>query len=629
MSVKKDTLTYYDRVIVTLQSGFSNDEDKELFLNNVLEQFSQEASEVCKDYSISVCLEELLRQCSQHHLVLFFSHISNSLSTLIQHKIASHVVQQLLTRLTALLADTTEDQIETIMDNNNDEDDGSSDNDDDDDDDDTKNCKVIKIFLGLCKYCLKNMKVCFENQYCCQVLRTMLEIIGGVDKYHCVERRKLHKQKKGKGKSEVSEVNIEVPLSTRMKLKRLYKAVTCKITSKIYKHFKNMTYISNHINLLLQTSLKIEYDLDPALCNKHCRKLAVVLGLDEPISEDSLPTMFENTDQQFLFETIIQCAGDELSEEIYKKLFQHRLLKFALHKRANYSLKAMINCIKQEQFIDLYDEIEMNLEEIVNKNPMFNICDILATGCLQFRCSQARFIKQLTNILHCSVPEERKIMLVPLIIKWQNYEEFFSIQNEEDAEERICIDSVPLDCVSKNGSFLLQKLFKFGSNKMIIDSLLNIETEDLCRLATSKLGGFVIQAFCESSTNSQKVCDAFCDKFKGSLAKIACDQWGSRAIEDIYKCVSTNMKYTMAEELSYFLRRLQNDIYGHFVCRKLALYHFLHRRSDWQAIQNNDSRKRKLFKDIIGDMVIPEEKKEISNSIEDDSDSDTQVFSLF
>ncbi|KAK6170634.1 hypothetical protein SNE40_018984 [Patella caerulea] len=598
MTVQKDTLTYYDRVIVTLQAGFPSDEEKEIFLNNVLEQFSQEAENVCKNFAICICLEELLRHCSNKHLSLFMSYLTDSWSSLVQHSVASHLIQQLLIRLPDILSQ--EDSVTTC-----------SDSEDQSDNEMTVNTKISKHFQSLQKFFIKNMKTCFDNTHSCQVLRTLLELMGGMEKFHCVERRLQHKKGKGKFKREapVKAVSIEVPLAVRNKLRRTYKDVTCSITKKIYKQFKDMSYISNDINLLIQTALKIEHELDPVLCNKHCRKIAIVLGLNEEIEEGVLPSMVENSDQQFLYETIIQCSSEDLSAEIYTKLFKGRLVKYALHKRANYSLKAMMNNIKEDQFLDLYDEIELDLENIIFSNPDFNIADLLAGGCLHFRCNQSRFIKQLMNVMHCSIPEERKMMLVPLIVTWKQYEEFFDIKKEEDASERICIDTVPLESVSRTGSFLLQKLLKFGSNKFIIDSMMSLETDDLCFLATNKLGGFIIQAFCESSNIPQKAHDAFCDKFKGSLVKIACDQWGSRAIEDMYKCSSSMQKTAMAEELSYFHRKLQNDLYGHFVCRKLALYHFLHRRDDWNAIQKSAVQKRKLFKDILGDEDLKKKKR--------------------
>lgn len=45
--------------------------------------------------------------------------------------------------------------------------------------------------------------------------------------------------------------------------------------------------------------------------------------------------------------------------------------------------------------------------------------------------------------------------------------------------------------------------------------------------------------------------------------------------------------------------QLRSDQFARHVWAKFALYHFIHRRANWQEIQSGEIKKRKLFSDIL------------------------------
>lgn len=108
---------------------------------------------------------------------------------------------------------------------------------------------------------------------------------------------------------------------------------------------------------------------------------------------------------------------------------------------------------------------------------------------------------------------------------------------------------------------------------------------------------------------------------------MACSRLGSRVLEAVWSSASIAQRQSIAQELGnlngfsslivnitkYLLRydcfltsspapcesQLKSDQFARHVWAKFALSHFVHRRAHWQEIQTGESKKRKLFSDIL------------------------------
>ena len=83
--------------------------------------------------------------------------------------------------------------------------------------------------------------------------------------------------------------------------------------------------------------------------------------------------------------------------------------------------------------------------------------------------------------------------------------------------------------------------------------------------------------------------------------KVACTKNGSRAIDSIFAAASMRSKFNIVEELAAKDSQLAGDQYGRHVHRNCALNHFKYRRGQWKELQGRETKKRKLFAEIIGE----------------------------
>lgn len=84
--------------------------------------------------------------------------------------------------------------------------------------------------------------------------------------------------------------------------------------------------------------------------------------------------------------------------------------------------------------------------------------------------------------------------------------------------------------------------------------------------------------------------------------EIACHKFGSRCIDAMWSVASIKVKSVIAEELCKNESALKSDQFGRYVHRNLALHNFKKRKEEWKQLQNVNTKKRKMFDDIIGDM---------------------------
>ncbi|XP_010771029.1 nucleolar protein 9-like [Notothenia coriiceps] len=86
---------------------------------------------------------------------------------------------------------------------------------------------------------------------------------------------------------------------------------------------------------------------------------------------------------------------------------------------------------------------------------------------------------------------------------------------------------------------------------------------------------------------------------QGQFVPMACSRLGSRVLEAVWNSASVTHRHNIAQELVSCDSRLRSDQFARHVWAKFALSHYIHRRGHWQEIQSGESKKRKLFSDIL------------------------------
>uniref|UniRef100_A0A8C1SB94 Nucleolar protein 9 n=1 Tax=Cyprinus carpio TaxID=7962 RepID=A0A8C1SB94_CYPCA len=80
---------------------------------------------------------------------------------------------------------------------------------------------------------------------------------------------------------------------------------------------------------------------------------------------------------------------------------------------------------------------------------------------------------------------------------------------------------------------------------------------------------------------------------------LACSSCGSRLLEAVWNSATVSQRQSIAEKLVPSESQLRSDQFARHIWAKFGLTNFMKRRADWQEVQTGESKKRKMFSDIL------------------------------
>ncbi|KAK3608078.1 hypothetical protein CHS0354_031065 [Potamilus streckersoni] len=613
--VDDHTINYYKRVSETLKEGFPSDEEKDLFLNNVVSQLAEEATHVCHHPGTSMIIEDLIHICQLHHVLSLFSALKTDWYSVGSDRFASHVLQALVCTVPKFVSKCAFHFKVSHSDGNNEEDVVEKTKGDITISEEENN--LIGHFLDLCGFVKEQLSTCLDHVYFSHIMRAVLQVLGGTCVSEKVLRSRLSRtRKKEDDGSEARFDDFEVPPAFKKMFKRISKNIF---------HIENFSvHLSNPSSSpVIQTVLLISKKLDKDLCERYLRKTIkksglLTLQIDPVAAADSqkLPPIVKDNVGSFLVEQIISLANGSLFGEIYKEIFKGRLIQFASHPSANYVLQRLLtSCSDKQWFEEIFEELSLYMEDILAVNH-FGVILVLAEACLRLGCKQEKFRNLLMQAFHCYEPEERRSKIVPLLASCSTYEVFYHIEDKESQEakgEKAKENLVPLLTeINYHGSLVLQHLLRFGNPKLVTASLLELKPVELQTMACDPCGSHVIDTYFQSPTIGEKGRETLINRMKGLFVHLACSKSGSRTLENIWKAASIQQKSIISEDLARQEVKLRSDKLGHYIHHNFAINHYIHRRNDWLKIQGTDAKKRKLFQDILdpSDKLSKKQRKE-------------------
>ena len=189
---------------------------------------------------------------------------------------------------------------------------------------------------------------------------------------------------------------------------------------------------------------------------------------------------------------------------------------------------------------------------------------------------------------HCFTPEPRQMKIVPLVSRLVTYE-----VAEEPSDDK---KSFPIHII---GSQLIQTLLHFGKPIKIVQSLLEMDTSQLRDMLSDSCGSRIMDAFVSAEFVGEKSHDKLFQKLQGSFYTLATSKFGSRALDALWRTSSVKTRLSIGEELLQKETALVGNYFGRIIAENYALSLLKKQKSDWKTIQEKESKKRKLFADIV------------------------------
>nr|XP_060635947.1 nucleolar protein 9 [Anolis sagrei ordinatus] len=557
---------YFRRAHDTLKSGFESEEEKGLFISNVLEEAEAVALPLALDTSGSLLLQALIPSTSSSSLSRFLQALTPSLHLVACHSCGAHILEAVLLCSPLLIKDGAEDS-ETLED----------------------------LVLELGRTVQKELSVFALDAHASFVVRTLLQVLGGVrvgsDGGRGLPGLGISSSRAKRTKTESDgPLEFEVPDSF---ITLLHEFGGC-----FQEHISD--FITNkYFSLCLQVALEVLHRKLPDSCSELCCSVIGYLSSCNPTAGQSpLLVFLKDATCSRVLDKVLEVSNPKALRSFYKAHVKGQLRVLAEHGVANFTLQRLIQAASRKLLGQLFEELSPGVEEIMAHEHL-GVINALLGACRKRGVYQQEVLQILMEAFHCWEPPSRQVSCVPLIASVLAYEVYYGEEDGEDPPQGQEDASHPLSSVSYHGSLMLQHLLHFTDPSMVLRSFGAMTPKDLVTLACDSAGSHVFNALLDSPTVPEKQRRKVLRLLKGSYFSLACNKHGSRVLDAIWNKASLPTKQAMAQELAEYEPQLRHDPFGHHVSRNFALTHFLKRRKDWDRHQEAEKKRRNLFAEIL------------------------------
>ncbi|GAA6222379.1 nucleolar protein 9 [Lates japonicus] len=559
---------YFRRVGERLSEGFEDNEEREMFVENVLSEVKGKATLVAMDRTGSITLQRLLPLSSPEQVGEVLAELGGESGSEFKavscDRCGGHVVESAIRQMSRWM-DLSQKEPSA-----------------EEEEEEEETCGVLEAqVLSLSQVVRDNSAEIIRHVHGSHVVRTLLHVLAG-----CLGPPRTESRPGAKERHVVPQLtDFEIPTSFWYELKSLTETLMENV---------NLSVTDAVASAVFQTMLTVCHRKRPKLCNQLLRRIMEYLtSCSAAPGVSPLLVFLKDQASSHLIETIIQLSHKALLRDLYKNHLKGQLVDLALHPIANFPIQRLTASLaKYKLFLRLFDELVQGLEAILAAGHMGVIVQ-LAESCAESEEKQDELMQCLLHAFHCAEPGSRLVSCLPLFISLLTYEVYYHSDTAEGATQT----EVPLSSICYHGSRLVQALARFKERSLLLSSLRTLNPADLLTLASDPAGSHVLQALI--TTSSDKGRGKILKRLEGLYVQMACSRLGSRVLEAIWNSASVSQRQNIAQELVPSENQLRSDQFARHVWAKFALSHFVHRRAHWQEIQTGESKKRKLFSDIL------------------------------
>ncbi|KAM4728736.1 nucleolar protein 9 isoform 2-T2 [Anableps anableps] len=539
---------YFRRVGERLSEGFEEDEEREMFVENVLAEVKEQVGEVLAELggeSGSGFREVACDRCG------------------------GHVVESALRQMSRWDEFSQKDPSKA-----------SEEEEEEEEEEDSPGMLETQV-LSISQVVRDNSSEFIRHVHGSHVVRTLLHVLGG-----CLGPPRSDARPGAKEHRVAPQLtDFEIPTSFWYELKSLTDTLMENI---------NLSVTEGAASAVFQTMLTVCHRKRPKLCRQLLKRTTEYLtSRSSAPGVSPLLVFLKDQSSSRLIETIIQLSHKSLLRDLYKNHLKGSLVDLALHPIANFPIQRLTAAsAKHKLFLRLFDELVQGMEGVLAAGHMGVIVQ-LAESCAESGEKQDEMMRCLLNSFHCAEPGSRHVCCLPLFMSLLTYEVYY----QSDATEGSTQKEVPLTSICYHGSRLVQALAKFKERSHLLSSLRTLSPADLLTMASDPSGSHVLQALI--TTSSDKGRGKILKRLEGQYVQMACSKLGSRVLEAVWNSASVSQRQSIAQELVPSESKLRSDQFARHVWAKFALSHFVHRRAHWQEIQTGESKKRKLFSDLL------------------------------
>ncbi|XP_046386312.1 nucleolar protein 9 [Ischnura elegans] len=555
--ITEDVYQYFFRVLEMSRQNFESEEDKEVFVTNAFDEtVGQEMYLSCNEL-VSRAIETLLPMAPKEVIQRFTKAFSKDLRPLFGDPFASHVLQKLL----LVVAEQTKDTMKKK---------GASSGVFDD--------WVIRVG----RFAFNNLEEFAWDTYAVHVVRTVLLCIsGGKESTHTANKAGL-----------LNPRSIEYMEKCDCELPKQYNELLQDYHHKLisWPQIGDMAFEGLTSGLLQSLLFALKRAGETTLCDecvdvltKKCFKLHST-GKEE---------LFQCDFSLHLLDAALAVASPDFYRKVYEDCFKGKVVRLALHKRANFSVQRLFGfcpdkLLLEEILAEFTEADDDGLKAVFSSGHHF-VLSYIAQACQRLGHKQGVFMQELMKVFDCYQPESRQLQFVPQVLQMAVYKEG---ESAGGSDEKFKIE-LP-------GSLIVQAMLHFNKPIKIINSLLEMHPSVLQAVCCDHRGSYIMDHVMDSEFVGAKSREKIFRKLMGAYVALATSKCGSRSLESMWKQMGVSFRRQVLDELSPRENQIMACPIGRIIASKTLLPLYKRNFEDWKQAQLGDEKKRTLFADIIG-----------------------------
>ncbi|EFN81116.1 nucleolar protein 9 [Harpegnathos saltator] len=567
----KDTYQYLIRVLELMREGFPTSEEKMIYVQNVYQETVGHEIEYAQNQVGSRVMDSLLKYANLETIERLIKAFMSSVRKLSSDRFASHVLQKIIMicadRGNRISDTSTTDKTATSKTSTETEDNTA----------DvvvqvkySEKVKYNDIVLQLSKYYINNMEEFVFDTYANHILRTVIECLAGL-----IEDADSEGNKKS------------MPcLTKRRPVIQEYRDLLVQSCDRLQKWPQFLEFGQDEVTSgLVQCVLYSLNDIDLDLTSTIIKKISTQCFKSE--EDGKLSNIFNAECSIRLLETCLIVATPKSFKKLYKMFFVGNLKHLCLTQITNFSVQKLLDyCTTKEEMEAIFDEVSEHFPEIL-KRGFTGILASAGNACLRLQTKQGAFVNAIIKLLECGTSTQDPMQLVPCTVILKSPTQLKSLPNDQQPP------------FSLHGSLIIQAMLHFNKPIKIVNSLLEMNNEELLRLFGDPKGSRILDAFMDSKYIGEKSREKLFKKLRGTWAELAKSTHGSRCLDKMWVWARPDHKISIMEELSAAGESLRSSKSGRIIYTKLNLPLFQRSKKDWSESQGKEEKIRALFANVI------------------------------
>lgn len=576
----REELEYFKQAEATLaMDAFESVDEKHQFVTSIIEEAKGKELKLVTSQICSKLMERLILDCDDSQLKSLFQTFNGFFFNIACHKYASHVLETLLVRSTALVE---KELLTPTFDNN------SQDYD--------KNDNVVtsmeNLFLFMLNEFRPHLREMMTNQYASHSLRLLILILSSKLLPSSTENNSTLRSRKSKIARKMVDLRdnsdfnkiYQTPESFKLQLRDmlndLYKDFTGRVESR---NDISMTVITKFRELcvdkiaspVIQLIIQVEgiFDRDRSFW-----RLAFNVGDEkDPKEESFVEYLLSDAVGSHFLENVIRFARIKYVERLYRLYMKDRIVKLSKRDATGaFVVQSLLKILKSKEVREILNYLVPELSTILNSNMDFAISIIDASN-KEDNYLREQVVEQLIKKYYSNDSNDgEKKNILESCLQLSNS----TLGNTRDgdwptAEER-------------RRSLFLEELIDYDDKflEITIEGMLDLPEDKFLQMSYHGIFSHVVEHVLQVKRVDQIKRKQLLNILCKDVVNMSCNAYGSHIVDKLWEFTSklTLYKERIASALVKDSDKVKNSVYGKQVWKNWQLDKYLRRNYDWKRL---------------------------------------------